>query len=47
MRVARPHSAMAAGLDTVAVPRPPLSPDGADVDRTVAVLPEHSTKVVT
>jgi hypothetical protein len=38
---------MAAGLDTV-MPRPPLSPNGADVDRNiVAVLPEHSSKVVT
>jgi hypothetical protein len=48
MRVARPQPAMAAGLDTVTVPRPPLSPNGADVDRNiVAVLPEHSSKVVT
>jgi hypothetical protein len=38
---------MAAGLDTVTVPRPPLSPNGADVDRIVGVLPKHSSKVVT
>jgi hypothetical protein len=38
---------MAAGLDTVTVPRPPLSPTRADVDLIVGVLPEHSSKVVT
>jgi hypothetical protein len=46
MRAARPHPAMAAGLDTVTVPRPPLSPTGADVDLIVGVVPEHSSKVV-
>jgi hypothetical protein len=42
---------MAAGLETVNVLAPPLSPTGADVDLIVdvlsAVLPEHSSKVVT
>ena len=47
MRAARPHPAMAAGLDTVTVPRPALSPTGADVDLIVGVLPERSSKVVT
>jgi hypothetical protein len=39
--------AMAAVLDTVTVPRSPLSPTGADVDLIVGVLPEHPSKVVT
>jgi hypothetical protein len=46
MRSARPHPAMAAGLDTVTVPRAPLS-TGPVVDVIVGVLPEHSSKVVT
>jgi hypothetical protein len=38
---------MAAELDAVTVPRPPLSPTGAGVDLIVGVLTEHSSKVVT
>jgi hypothetical protein len=38
---------MAAGLDTVTLPRPLLSPGGADVELIVGVLSEHSSKVVT
>jgi proline-rich tail region repeat protein len=38
---------MAARLDTVTVPRPPLSPTGPDVDLIVDVPAEHSSKVIT
>jgi hypothetical protein len=47
MRAARPHPAMAAGLDTVTVPQPPLSPTGVDVDLISGGLPERASKVVT